>query len=117
MGAREVEITYGKPISYGIRRCEFDDYLLKRSDARLYCGDSLASVERSGTEWIVNGQIRARIIVGAGGHFCPVARLLGAGARKETAVVAQETEFEMSSSERDACSIRGKIPNCTFVPT
>ncbi len=48
MGAREVEITYGKPISYGIRRCEFDDYLLKRSGARLYCGDSLASLERSG---------------------------------------------------------------------
>ena len=116
MGAREVEITYGKPVSYGIRRCEFDDYLLKRSGARLYCGGSLATLERSGSEWIVNGQIRARIIVGAGGHFCPVARLMGADARKETAVVAQETEFEMNFSERDACSIRGEIPELYFCP-
>ena len=116
MDAREVEITYGKPISYGIRRCEFDDYLLKRSGARLYCGANLTSIERSGEEWTVNGQIRARIIVGAGGHFCPVARLLGADARKETAVVAQETEFEMNLSERAACSIRGEVPELYFCP-
>lgn len=114
MGASEVETTYGKPISYGILRCEFDDYLLKRSGARLYCGDNLTSLERLGEAWIVNGQIRADIIVGAGGHFCPVARLLGADARKEIAVVAQETEFEMSSSQRDACSIRGEIPELYF---
>src|SRR5579863_484999 len=105
MGAREVETTYGKPISYGIRRCEFDDFLLKRSGARLFCGTSLASLERSREAWIVNGEIRARIVVGAGGHFCPVARFLGADARKEVAVVAQETEFEMSSAERGACAI------------
>jgi menaquinone-9 beta-reductase len=114
MGAREVETTYSKPISYGIRRCEFDDYLLKRSGTRLYCGAGLASLERSGRAWIVNGQIRARMIVGAGGHFCPIARLLGADARKEIAVVAQETEFEMSSSEREACSIRGEVPELYF---
>jgi geranylgeranyl reductase family protein len=116
MGTQEVETNYGKPISYGIRRCEFDDYLLKRSGARLCCGAGLASLERSEGAWIVNGQIRARIIVGAGGHFCPVARLLGADARKETAVVAQETEFEMSSSERDACAIRGEVPELYFCP-
>jgi flavin-dependent dehydrogenase len=116
MDAREVEITYGKPISYGIRRCEFDDYLLKRSGARLYCGANLTSLERSGDAWIVNGQIRARIVVGAGGHFCPVARLLGADARKETAVVAQEIEFEMNLAERNACSIRGEVPELYFCP-
>jgi len=114
MGAREVETTYGKPISYGIRRCEFDDFLLKRSGARLFCGTSLASLERSGEAWIVNGEIRARIVVGAGGHFCPVARFLGADARKEVAVVAQETEFEMSSAERGACAIRGEVPELYF---
>ena len=114
IGAREVETTYSKPISYGIRRCEFDDYLLKRSGARLCCGTGLASLERSGKAWIVNGQIQARIIVGAGGHFCPIARWLGADARKEIAVVAQETEFEMSSSECEACSIRGEVPELYF---
>lgn len=33
MGSREVETDYGRPISYGIRRCEFDDFLLKRCRA------------------------------------------------------------------------------------
>src|SRR5438552_10483255 len=35
IGGPEVETRYGKPISYGIRRCEFDNYLLERSGARL----------------------------------------------------------------------------------
>ena len=31
---------YGHPVSYGIRRCEFDHYLLRRSGARLELGDA-----------------------------------------------------------------------------
>jgi geranylgeranyl reductase family protein len=112
--SREVEITYGKPISYGIRRCEFDDYLLRRSGARFALGASLTCLERSGREWIVNGGIRARMIVGAGGHFCPVARFLGADARKEVAVVAQETEFEMDARGRGACAIQQEVPELYF---
>ena len=38
MGGREVETCYGKPISYGIRRFEFDDYLLQRSGASFLLG-------------------------------------------------------------------------------
>ena len=34
-GDRTVEARYGAPVSYGIRRCEFDAYLLRRSGARL----------------------------------------------------------------------------------
>ncbi len=77
IGDRETETDYGKPISYGIRRSEFDDYLLKRSNARLIEGTALSSVERNGDEWLVNGQIKTQLIVGAGGHFCPVARFMG----------------------------------------
>jgi menaquinone-9 beta-reductase len=112
--SREVEIAYGRTISYGIRRCEFDDYLLRQSGARLRLGASLRSLERSANGWIANGEIRARLVVGAGGHFCPVARFLGADARKEIAVVAQEAEFEMDSRERAACAIREEIPELYF---
>jgi flavin-dependent dehydrogenase len=83
MGGREVYTGYGRPVSYGIRRCEFDEFLLKRSGARILEGTPLESLERSGEDWIVNGAIKARLVVGAGGHFCPVARFLGADARKE----------------------------------
>jgi geranylgeranyl reductase family protein len=114
MGSREVETDYGRPISYGIRRCEFDDFLLKRCCARIHQGVPLARLEQSVDRWIVNGQFRARIVIGAGGHFCPVARMRGANTRNEVSVVAQEIEFEMSEVQRDECSIRPEIPELYF---
>ncbi len=114
MGDAEVETDYGRTISYGIRRFEFDDYLLQRCGGRLIPGTPLKTLKRSGEAWTVNGEIEARLIVGAGGHFCPVARFLGAGARQEVAVAAQEVEFEMSSLQRDSCSIREQIPELYF---
>jgi flavin-dependent dehydrogenase len=116
MGGREVETDYGRPISYGIRRCEFDDFLLKRCGATIHEGVPLASLEPSGDRWIVNGQFKARLVVGAGGHFCPVARLRGANARQEASVAAQEIEFEMSETQREQCSIRPEIPELYFCP-
>ena len=41
MGSPEVETDYGRPISYGIRRIEFDDFLLARCGARISQGISL----------------------------------------------------------------------------
>ena len=119
MGGAEVTTDYGRAVSYGIRRVEFDDYLPKRSGARLVLGKALTSLKRDGDAWIVNGEdgnggIRARMLVGAGGHFCPVARHLGASARKEEAVAAQEMEFEMSAEQQRACAIRGDAPELYF---
>jgi flavin-dependent dehydrogenase len=114
IGDRETETDYRKPISYGIRRSEFDDYLLKRSNARLIEGTALSSIERIGDEWLVNGQIKTQLIVGAGGHFCPVARFMGSKSTAENAVAAQETEFEMSSEQQKRCSIRPEIPELYF---
>ena len=116
MGDPEIETDYRRTISYGIRRFEFDDYLLQRCGARLISGTPLRTLERSGDSWIVNGEIQARVIVGAGGHFCPVARFLGADARQELAVAAQEVEFEMTPPQRDSCAIRGEIPELYFCP-
>ena len=39
-------------------------------------------------------------MVGAGGHFCPVAKLTGAKPARENAVVAQEAEFEMDERQQ-----------------
>jgi len=116
MGSREVETNYGRPISYGIRRCEFDNFLLKRCRARFHQGVRLARLEQSGDRWIVNGQFKTRLVIGAGGHFCPVARLRGANARHEVSVAAQEIEFEMTETQRDQCSIRPEFPELYFCP-
>ena len=114
IGGREVETVYSQVISYGIRRREFDDFLLQRSGGRILSAAPLKSMERDGDSWIVNSEIKARLIVGAGGHFCPVARFLGADARKEVAVAAQEAEFEMSEEQRRNCSVRAEIPELFF---
>ena len=55
IGGPVVETRYGRPISYGIRRYEFDDYLLKRSGATLYEGVQLKQIDRSGGNWVING--------------------------------------------------------------
>lgn len=114
MGGPEVETDYGKPISYGIRRVEFDEFLLARCGARISQGTALKTVERSGEHWIVNSQIKTSLLVGAGGHFCPVARFLGADSHDEIAVVAQETEFEMTTRQAASCSIRPEMPELYF---
>ena len=64
--------------------------------------------------WIVNGNIRARLVVGAGGHFCPVAKLTGAKPARENAVVAQEAEFEMDDRQQAGCRVRADTPELYF---
>jgi menaquinone-9 beta-reductase len=109
-----LETGFGRPVSYGIRRCEFDHYLLKRSGARLFEGAPLTSLDRSGGRWIANGWLRARLVVGAGGHFCPVARLTGAKPAREQTVAAQETEFEMNARQLASCNVRADRPELYF---
>jgi geranylgeranyl reductase family protein len=118
IGAAAKEIRYDEePVSYGIRRCEFDEYLLRRCGAELWLGQSLSRMERQGDRWLVNDAIRARLIVGAGGHFCPVARALGARlGQGELVVAAQEIEFEMTAEQRSACAVRADTPELYFCP-
>jgi len=112
---RDLETRYPATVSYGIRRSELDDYLLQRSGARLQLGQALESLQRDGKRWIVNDAISTPLVIGAGGHFCPVARFMGAkpGAG-EPAIVAKEIEFEMSPAQRDACQVRGDTPELYF---
>jgi len=72
------DLRYPETVSYGIRRCEFDDYLLQRSGARLCTGERVRSLRREAEVWVVNEHFRSPVLVGAGGHACPVARALGA---------------------------------------
>ena len=115
MRRREIAVPYGHAVSYGIRRCEFDEYLLRRSGARACEGISVSSIERSRDGWTVNSSIKTRMLVGAGGHFCPIARHLGTGNREQP-VVAQEAEFQMDAQQVAACSVREEFPELYFCP-
>jgi len=115
LGAGTQASNYGGTVSYGIRRSEFDHYLLEQSGARLVLGEPVTHIEREGGIWRINGSLRARMLVGAGGHFCPVARLLGAAlGREERAIAAQEIEFDVS--DRPGSSVAGDMPELYFCP-
>lgn len=116
MGLRaNAPVRYDKIVSYGIRRCEFDHYLLERSGARLRLGDTWKSMERVDDRWLVNGEISAGLVIGAGGHFCPVARFLGAHlGKEEKAISAQEIEFEMDEAQAAQCAVSGDQPELYF---
>lgn len=110
----EVVTRYGRTVSYGIRRSEFDHYLLQRSAVRQALGEPVATLERKGGGWIVNGRISARLLVGAGGHYCPVARLLGAKIGREEVIVAQVAEFAMTPDQERLCRSHGDAPALFF---
>ena len=115
IGGSEVETHYGRPVSYGIRRRELDHYLLERSGARLQLGEPFESLRPDGTGWVVNGSIRAPLVIGAGGHFCPVARQVAQPLdHPQPTVFAQEIEFEMSPAQVEACQVEGTVPELFF---
>ena len=111
-----VDVSYGRTISYGILRSEFDEYLLRRCGARVREGLPFQSIERASEGWLVNGDIRARAVVGAGGHFCPVSRFLG-NKPSAPSVVAREIEFEMPPAQAATCSVAGELPELYFAAT
>jgi geranylgeranyl reductase family protein len=109
----DVMTKYDHAVSYGIRRCEFDHYLLERSGARFRVGEAVTSVRRADNKWIVNENITAGMLVGAGGHFCPIARRLNPDEQDGPVVAAQEVEFSIAT---DAASfaVDDEMPELYF---
>lgn len=109
------EYTWNTPISYGIRRCEFDQYLLHKSGARMYLGTAVEKIVRGKNTWIINDCMETPLLVGAGGHYCPVARHLNPGMHPAAPViVAQEMEFEMTARQMEQCTVKPEIPELYF---
>jgi len=114
IGGPDLVTRYRRPASYAVRRCEFDDFLLRRSGARVRCGAPVAAIERAAGAWIVDGAVRAPLLVGAGGHFCPVARLLNGPRPPGGVVVAQEVEFRMEARQASECPVDPEVPELYF---
>jgi menaquinone-9 beta-reductase len=99
MFGRELVTDYRRTVSYAIRRSEFDHYLLQKSGARTLLGERVVTLEREEDGWLANGWIRAKVVVGAGGHLCPVAKALGALPGREPAIAALVAEWEPGERE------------------
>lgn len=106
-----VDTPYSHVVSYAIRRCEFDHFLLQRSGARVMEGVAVERLRRAGETWIVNETIETPVVVGAGGHFCPLARFMRDGSDAATPVVAKEAEFPLE----DRCTnVTSGVPELFF---
>ncbi len=115
MGDRPARVCSQEVISYGIRRCELDTFLLERSEAHRVLGEPLRRLEPSGEGWRVNEDLEAKLVVGAGGHFCPVARRLKPDADgPEPIVAAQEVEFRLDPDAAAACPVDASVPELFF---
>jgi geranylgeranyl reductase family protein len=97
------ETRWQAPASWGIVRREFDHWLLERaavSGADVRDGVRVSTV-RAGADGVSvetsAGTFAARVVVGAGGHRCPVAQALGEVSEREAVVVAQESETRLGA--------------------
>ena len=105
------ETRWRRPASYGILRREFDHHLLERAAATgadVRWGVRVTDVRATADGVSVvteRGAFEAPVVIGAGGHRCPVARVLGDISEREEVVVAQESETRLGP-ERAAALAR-----------
>jgi flavin-dependent dehydrogenase len=76
--------------------------------------DPAVSIRRDGTQWIVNESVKAAMLVGAGGHFCPIARWLNPAIGAAPLVVAQEAELCLAPGAPSAWTAAAGIPELYF---
>ncbi len=89
--------THGK--NYSIRRTEFDDWLLKRSNTKVV-QHNVKSIRRDEELYIIDDQYSCRYLVGAGGTMCPVRREIFPNSRmKSRQLTTLEHEFKYPARE------------------
>ena len=101
LGGRVRETRWPRTVSYGILRREFDHYLLQRAEdsgATVRTGIRVDTPRRESGLWQISlGETEAcaPMLIGAGGHRCPVARHIGEIQSDEPVVVARESETRL----------------------
>ena len=120
-GARH-ETRWRRPASYGIVRKEFDHYLLERArtagaDVREGARVTAVTADAGGARvTTAQGAFEAAAVIGAGGHWCPVAQAFGEVSEREEVVVAQESETHLSSAQVEALGDFWRAPELYVEP-
>jgi len=120
-GARH-ETRWRTPASYGIVRREFDHYLLDRARAAgtdVREGARVTAVIRDADGIRVvseHGAFEASVVIGAGGHRCPVAGAFGDVSEREEVVIAQESETRLPSDRVEALGELFEAPELYVEP-
>ena len=88
---------------HSIRRFEFDEFLLRRSAARVL-QHKVRDIRRDGADFVIDGQFRCKYLIGAGGTACPVYRALfqeknPRSSILQTATYEQEFEYDWADAK------------------
>jgi geranylgeranyl reductase family protein len=116
VAGREYRTCFDRTASYGIVRAEFDTFLLRRAAAAGAVVREGARVRRvhRGPDGVVvetdSDSVTAPLVVGAGGHQCPVARTFGDIDPEEGVVVTQESETRVGAERLRALTPRYGTP-------
>jgi flavin-dependent dehydrogenase len=79
---------------YSIRRIEFDNWLLERSQAPIKT-HQVKSIEQQGSYYVIDSKYQCKYLVGAGGTGCPVRRIFFPNQRiKQEEIITLEKEFK-----------------------
>ena len=119
---QEHETRFGRVASHGIVRAEFDAFLLRRAAAAGATVRESARVRRvaSGAGGVTvetdDDAVDATLVVGAGGHHCPVARAFGEISDEEDVVVTQESETRVAAAQLRALTPRYGCPELFAEP-
>ncbi len=113
---------YGETVSYGIIRTEFDTYLIERNNLEVHEGLKINSVEfledrvrLSGSDSTGKSQtIETHLVIGAGGHFCPVAKAIGNPTTDTFTVGAIESEFKIDEEFKSTYRVKPGMPEIFF---
>lgn len=115
MGKPMVSTHYDEVVSYGIRRCEFDTWLLERCGADVVQGYHVKQIDYRDDRWIINDEYAAPMLVGAAGFSCPVVRAIDAKSPMgELAIAAKEVEFELTDRQCDEMAVASDTPELFF---
>ena len=117
------KVLSAKPATqqFSIRRYEFDDFLLRRSGARVQ-QHRVREIERDNGDYVVDGEFRSRYLVGAGGTACPVYRAffsdrLPRAGNLQTATLEQEFAYDWKDPTCHLWFFDGGLPGYAwYVP-
>ncbi len=117
-----LETKWSEPASYGIIRSQFDAYLLRRAQeegAEVREGVRVRGIEKAAEGMRVDlgsEKIEVPLVIGAGGHTCPVARTFGDVSSKESVVLTQESETNVGAEKLRALAPNYGLPELFAEP-
>ena len=116
------ETRWRRPASYGILRREFDHYLLDRAraagvDVREGARVSEVTQDADGVRVVSpHGTFTAPVVIGAGGHRCPVSHAFGQVSEREEVVIAQESETRLTAERVESLGHWWEAPELYVEP-